>query len=183
MGKPFGAAEKRRVVRMVADGKPLAVAAEKVGFSLATVRKHEAMDELFREALAEANAILDSNVAGVLYERAMDGNMTAIQMWLFNRDPENWRDMKTVRTELTGAGGGPIAIAAIVAGSLKEVLSDNGTRDAALGLVRSLPVAERAPRALGADGHTVASHGVVVGGILPAPDSPEASEVPEREDR
>lgn len=177
--RAFGTAEKRRVVRLVSQGKPLSAAAEQVGFSLATVRRHIAMDPDFANALDEANDVLDDRAEGVLYDRAMDGNMTALQMWLYNRRPERWRDMKTVRQEITGAGGGPIAVAAVVATTLREVLHDGTTRDRALGLVRAVPIADGTPRALGAHGDTIASHGLVIAGLEPAPDSPEASEVPE----
>ncbi|MBA7649709.1 hypothetical protein ES703_57507 [subsurface metagenome] len=54
-------------------------------------------------------------VENALFEAATSGNVTAIQVYLYNRNPERWADKRSVR--LAGEGGGPIKVKEIDAKS------------------------------------------------------------------
>ena len=48
----------------------------------------------FAAALKSGKAAADGDVAKALYEKAVEGNMTAISFWLRNRWPELWRERR-----------------------------------------------------------------------------------------
>lgn len=177
--RAFTDLDKRRFVRLVAKGKGRPEAAEKVGFAWSTIRKHLKEDPTFAEAVADAESELNEVVEGVLLELVLDKNLGAIQYWLNNRDPARWRDAKTVKTELTGAGGGPIMLVQANVIALREVLNDPTTREAAIGMVRSIDIAPRATLAPGQDGNTAALPSRVIREYGPTNAGPDASPLPE----
>lgn len=67
-----------------------------VGWTPAKIRTMTA-DPDFRELVTFARELADGNVEGTLYRLArIKGNMAAIQMWLFNRRPDRWKDVKRI---------------------------------------------------------------------------------------
>lgn len=66
-----------------------------VGWTPAKIRGLLA-DKGFREMVTFAQRLADGNIEKKLYQVARRGNMAAIQMWLFNREPDRWRDVKRI---------------------------------------------------------------------------------------
>jgi len=69
---------------------------------LAHMDKYPAFAEAMLEAELEANELVEQ----ALYKTALGGNVTAQQVWLYNRDPARWSDKRNV--QMTGPNGGPI---------------------------------------------------------------------------
>ncbi len=62
----------------------------------------------FAEAVSEAESDAIGKVENALFEAAISGNVTAIQVYLYNRAPKRWTDKRNIR--LAGEGGGPIEV-------------------------------------------------------------------------
>lgn len=53
----------------------------------------------FREAIKKGKDLADINVADSLYNRALEGDTTAMIFWLKNRRREHWRDKQDIKHE------------------------------------------------------------------------------------
>lgn len=83
---------------LVRQGTPHLIAAMSIGWTPRQLRR--AMeDPEFLEMLDDAAEYANQTIEQRLYVLAAMGNMQAVQMWLFNRDPKRWRDVK--RVEIT----------------------------------------------------------------------------------
>lgn len=99
-----------RFIDLVADGCPEVNAALEVGWTPRVMQSY-LQDSSFRDMVSAARDRADGTIEQKLFAVAKGGNMTAIQMWLFNRQPERWRDLKrieihtdsTVKVEVVGA--------------------------------------------------------------------------------
>ena len=96
----FGAPIRERYLAELANGMNKGDAAANVGVSRELVRLYRLHDPPFIER--EADAIQDSievksdKVEDALHEAAISGNVTAQQVWLYNRRPERWSDKRTI---------------------------------------------------------------------------------------
>jgi len=72
------------------------------GWSPAQTKKKMAEPE-FKELCEAALQRADASIEEALYAIASRGNLGAIQMWLYNRQPDRWRDVKRieVRNDVT----------------------------------------------------------------------------------
>lgn len=128
-GQPFTDDTRDAIVEMVSQGTSLATAAEQVGFSLRTVKRHLQDDEQFRAELHEAESVAVGRVEDVLYEAAVKHKEAwAVKMWLTNRaDRGRWVDERD-----RGAGrqsGGEIVGGAVIV-AVREVLTGGDTSTA-----------------------------------------------------
>ena len=138
MPRVFGDFEKKRFVDLLARGRAPALAAEDIGFTYATIRRHLKEDVAFAEAAEQAILVVDARVEEVAYDMATSGdNPASTWKWLERRRPAQWGETKNV--QVTGPGGGPIQLAAVTTDALREVLTAGDTRDAALAMVQELP--------------------------------------------
>src|SRR5687768_14396747 len=94
---------------LLREGKRRGQAAREVGVHRSTIADYRRLSDEFatEERDAERDAI--EQVEESLFQTALAGNVTAIQVFLYNRAPERWADRRNVLH--TGAGGGPIEIA------------------------------------------------------------------------
>lgn len=94
---------------LLREGKRRGQAAREVGIHRSTIADYRKLDAAFaaEERLAEMDAI--EAVEESLYQTALAGNVTAQQVFLYNRAPDRWADRRNV--QMTGAGGGPIEYA------------------------------------------------------------------------
>lgn len=147
MAKVFGATEKQRFVNLISTGRPPAFAAEDVGVTWATVRKHLREDPEFGAQVEQATLIVDSRVQEVAYDAAVSGDdMASTWKWLERRQRSEWADTKNVQHTVSGPGGGPVMVGALVGEALRGVLVAPDTRDSALQLARSVPIIEAEAR-------------------------------------
>ena len=73
--------------------------AANLGISTATLYKYKLEHEEFLNAIKKGKEVVDFEVEGALYRKALEGDTTAQIFWLKNRKPKEWRDK--VHTELT----------------------------------------------------------------------------------
>jgi hypothetical protein len=80
-------------------------AANNAGVSRWTVGNYRRAHADFADA--ERDAMLDSveMVEDALFQAAVSGNVTACQVWLYNRAPDQWRDMRARDAVAPGYAG------------------------------------------------------------------------------
>ena len=81
-------------------------AAEAVGVSYSTVWRAMQSDTEYQAAVNQAEMRANELVEDALFHAARNGNVTAMQVWLYNRKPEDWRDMRGSRAEHQNGSAG-----------------------------------------------------------------------------
>ncbi|MFC1981083.1 class I SAM-dependent methyltransferase [Chloroflexota bacterium] len=114
----FDSIKKDEYLELLRQGHTRGLAASLVGIHRATVSTHMKKDKGFTEAVSEAESDAIGKVENALFEAATSGNVTAMQVYLYNRNPERWADRRSVR--LAGEGGEDSPIV------LKVVYDKNG---------------------------------------------------------
>ena len=104
----FDTIKKDEYLELLRQGHTRGLAVSLVGIHRATVSTHMKKDTVFAEAVSEAESDAIGKVENALFEAAISGNVTAIQVYLYNRDPKRWTDKRNIR--LAGEGGGPIEV-------------------------------------------------------------------------
>ena len=123
----FDSIKKDEYLELLRQGHTRGLAASLVGIHRATVSIHMKKDNGFSEAVSEAESDAIGKVENALFEAATSGNVTAIQVYLYNRNPERWADRRSVR--LAGEGGWPIEVKEIDAKSkLISIIAGISTR-------------------------------------------------------
>lgn len=88
------ARKKALYVRLLRAGWLRGAAAREVGVDRTTIWRWRKADPEFDRACQEAEAAAVEAVEDALYRAALDGNVTAIQVILYNRAPERWADRR-----------------------------------------------------------------------------------------
>jgi hypothetical protein len=97
-GSPqFDDVYQEKFLEAVRKGNRPNKAAELVGFSAPTIRRHILDDKEFAEKVKAAEAESCEIVEDALWASALDGNFNAQKFWLINRAPDRWIDTKTTR--------------------------------------------------------------------------------------
>lgn len=73
-------------------------AAIEVGWSLAQYQA-KLREDPFLELVDAVEHHKNDTIEGVLFQKARYGNMDAIKMWLYNRYPERWRDVRRIEVD------------------------------------------------------------------------------------
>ena len=103
----FGAKKRAEYLRLVSeDGLGRMMAAKAIGVSHETIRTYCQDFPEFVAQREDAELAANEQVENAMYQAALSGNVTACQVWLYNRLPGRWADKR--RTEMTGPDGGPI---------------------------------------------------------------------------
>lgn len=105
----FDDVKKGLYIEHISNGHTRGYAATLVGIHRSTVVDHMKVDKEFAAAVSEAEGDAIGKVENALFKAATSGNITAQQVYLYNRDPNRWTDRRNVR--LAGEGGGPIEVA------------------------------------------------------------------------
>lgn len=116
--------EREMFLDLVKDGTPLEIAAYEVGWS---PKKFERImeDDGFADMVAQHESMAYAAIEGVLYKKAMAGQQWAVQLVLYNRRPDRWKDQRSLKVETSGELA-PHIIAATA----------SAVRDSVLALVR-----------------------------------------------
>ncbi|MCK4698291.1 MAG: class I SAM-dependent methyltransferase, partial [Dehalococcoidia bacterium] len=104
----FDSIKKEGYLENISNGHTRGYAATLVGIHRSTVINHMKKDKAFAEAVSEAERDAIGKIENALFEAATSGNVTAIQVFLYNRDPKRWADRRNI--QLAGEGGGPIKV-------------------------------------------------------------------------
>ncbi|GAH51545.1 unnamed protein product, partial [marine sediment metagenome] len=118
----FDSIKKDEYLVLLRQGHTRGLAASLVGIHRATVSIHMNKDSAFADAVSEAESDAIGKVENALFEAATSGNVTAIQVYLYNRDPKRWADRRNI--QLAGEGGGPIKTEIIVSSDTAKKLTE-----------------------------------------------------------
>lgn len=69
-------------------------AARKIGLHRTTVTNYSNNHPKFAAAVVQAEMDANDLVEQAMFKSAIEGNVTAQQVWLYNRDPERWSDRR-----------------------------------------------------------------------------------------
>jgi len=100
----FGVRKREAYLQLLREGSRRHAAARSIGVAPSTVsrfaREHADFALAIEEAEMEANQIVED----ALFQAAASGNVIACQVWLYNRDPDRWMDMRRigVNAQVTG---------------------------------------------------------------------------------
>lgn len=84
----------------VSAGVPPRLAAIEVGWTPGRLR-NLMKDRGWAILVEEAGMLVNDSVEAVLVEKALKGYEWAVKLWLFNRQPDRWREQKHVKVEST----------------------------------------------------------------------------------
>jgi len=94
--KPYKFTDKKKkeYLDLLRDGGRRHASARSVGISPWTAVNHMNEDEEFRNEVELAEMEANERVEDALFMAAESGNVTAIQVWLYNRAPDRWTDKR-----------------------------------------------------------------------------------------
>ena len=114
-----------RFVDLVADGIPEVNAALEVGWSPKQLRSYM-QDPDFLDLVVNARDRADGTIQGVLFNKAKEGNMMAIGMWLKSRKRAEWGEHTTV--DVRSDGRATAAAVGAVKESVLAILAQVGAK-------------------------------------------------------
>lgn len=136
----FDETRRTAYLAILRDGGRRRAAARSVGIHPETVSRYIARHPAFADEVTLAEMEANEVVEDALFLAAKKGNVTAMQLWLYNRDPEHWSDRKVLKAEHSGPGGGPIAIDS--SSYVRKVLANPAATDLALRLLDEVAEAD-----------------------------------------
>lgn len=122
----FDDTKKEQYLEYLRNGHHRGYAASMVGVHRATVSIHMNKDSEFAKAVSEAESDASGKVEHALFEAATRGNVTAIQVYLYNREPKRWSDKRNI--QLAAPDGGPIQVKVDGKGKLISALNSLASR-------------------------------------------------------
>lgn len=91
--------ERDLFVELVADGVSEVNAGFEVGWTPAQTRRNMA-DPVFREVVDAARDRADGTMEKAMFDLGTKGkNLGAMQMWLYNRRPDRWKDVRRIEVK------------------------------------------------------------------------------------
>lgn len=119
----FHNAKRDEFLQKLRNGMRRSKACDAVGIERTTFYDTLRCDDDFRAQVEKAESEANEIIEDALFQAAESGNVTAIQVWLYNRNPLRWQDRRNIVTTVTGADGGPIQISTI------EVVKPDGVSE------------------------------------------------------
>lgn len=104
----FGVRKRTKYLENLREGMRRGAAAQDVGISRETARLAYNAEPEFAAAVEQAEMDANEEIEDALREAALSGNVTAAQVWLYNRVPDRWMDKRNV--QVTGPGGGAVRL-------------------------------------------------------------------------
>lgn len=94
--EPYKFTEEKQAeyLQLLADGGRRHASAYKIGITPANICAKRKSDPEFRKAMDLAERIANEHVESAMYKSAIKGNVTAQQVWLYNRMPNKWKDAR-----------------------------------------------------------------------------------------
>ena len=104
----FDAARREIFLDLLRKGVRRTQACKKAGISRPTFNKYMNNNKKFAAEVAQAETDANELVEQAMFSSALKGNVTAQQVWLYNRDPEHWQDKRNIA--IGGDKNNPIEI-------------------------------------------------------------------------
>ena len=92
----FGVAKRERYLQLLREGSRRQAAARAVAVDPSTVARYAREHADFARAIDEAEMEANEIVEDALFQAAASGNVIAMQVWLYNREPDRWMDMRRI---------------------------------------------------------------------------------------
>ena len=92
----FNAERKEAYLERLREGMRRGKAAQAVGVDRSTVWRAVQEDPEFAAAVDQAELDACEIIEDALFESAKKGNVTAQQVWLYNRHPDCWKDRRNL---------------------------------------------------------------------------------------
>jgi hypothetical protein len=92
----FNAERKEAYLERLREGMRRGKAAQAVGVDRSTVWRAVQEDPEFAAAVDQAELDACEIIEDALFESAKKGNVTAQQVWLYNRHPDRWKDRRNL---------------------------------------------------------------------------------------
>ena len=92
----FDEHKKEKFFELLREGGRRMHSCKAVGISHQTFYNHIDKDKDFARKVSEAEMQANELVEHALFKKAVSGNTTAIQVWLYNRCPDRWTDKRNV---------------------------------------------------------------------------------------
>jgi len=105
MSKPlakFDTEKKEAYLELLRQGGRRCASAIAVGVHRHTPANHMKTNRQFARDVSLAEMDANQLVEDALFKAALNGNTTAMQVWLYNRDPERWADRRKHEVEHKG---------------------------------------------------------------------------------
>lgn len=94
--------KKKEYLELLRHGGRRYASAKAVGVTPQTVNAHVKDNPEFAKAVDEAEMEANEQVEDALFMTATSGNVTAMQVWLYNRAPERWADKRQSEHKISG---------------------------------------------------------------------------------
>lgn len=138
-GVPFDDLAKRRFIAVIRRRPGRQHAAEQIGMTWRTVKKHLAEDADFAAAVDEAENLMFELIENEVFDQALDGNLAAAKEVLHNFRSHRWKDQQVLRHEISGPGGGPILVAQGLSQGLRDALTTTTSRESMVAMIADIP--------------------------------------------
>lgn len=99
--RKFNKRRRQEYIQAIRDGKYRSTAAICAGVSYDMVCKYRAAYPEFEMEETEAELIAAGEVENALYKSALKGNVVAMQVYLYNRRPDRWKDQRRINFSLS----------------------------------------------------------------------------------
>src|SRR5574344_2031628 len=96
----FDAARRELFLDLLRKGIRRTQACKKAGISRPTFNKCMNNNKKFAAEVAQAETDANELVEQAMFNSALKGNVTAQQVWLYNRDPERWSDKRNSQLDI-----------------------------------------------------------------------------------
>lgn len=93
----FGEKRRAKYLDALREGNSRSSAARSVGVSPELVRLYRKATPGWEDLETEAEEEAHGKVEDSLFKTAINGNVTACQVWLYNRVPERWKDQRNLK--------------------------------------------------------------------------------------
>lgn len=107
LGK-LGTIKKEKYLELLREGGRRGASAKAVGVHRNTIVNHMKKDPKFAKAVDQAEMEAHELIEDALFQVALAGNVTAQQVYLYNRMPDRWADRRHL--EHVGKPGEPVKI-------------------------------------------------------------------------
>ena len=97
MAYKFTNERRRKYLEGLSRGLRRGAAAKAAGVDRGTIRNAQKSDEAFATSCEEAEMDACDQVEEALWKKALDGNVTAMLVWLFNRSAGRFSDKRYVK--------------------------------------------------------------------------------------
>jgi len=96
----FDAARREIFLDLLRKGIRRTQACKKAGISRPTFNKCMNNNKKFAAEVAQAETDANELVEQAMFSSALKGNVTAQQVWLYNRDPDRWSDKRNSQLDI-----------------------------------------------------------------------------------